>query len=260
MRTYQNNSCTLEYETIGQGRPFVFIHGLGGDHNQIQSVYDPIDNVQLLVINMQGHGNSEANYDTLDFDYMADDVIKLLQLLNIEKATFGGISMGAAISTNIAIRYPQYVKQLLLIRPAWTHLPMDTPVRTAYLDLAQALQQQDKQLFLQSSGWKIVNETTEYTRNTFLHTFNEPINVKEWQKFAILPTKSPFHSIEELKTINMPTTILACKNDFVHPFEYGEYFHQYIVKSILIEIPSKDVDSKKHREMINQTIQSIFSK
>ena len=38
----------IEYEVKGSGIPFVFIHGLGGDMNQIYSAYDSIDNVQLI--------------------------------------------------------------------------------------------------------------------------------------------------------------------------------------------------------------------
>ena len=106
----------IEYEVKGSGIPFVFIHGLSGDMNQIYSAYDLIDNVQLININMQGHGNTLANYETLDFNTMADDVIQVLHHLQIQQAIFGGISMGAAIAMNIAIRYPKYVNKLILVR------------------------------------------------------------------------------------------------------------------------------------------------
>ncbi|MBQ7890675.1 MAG: alpha/beta hydrolase [Erysipelotrichaceae bacterium] len=250
----------IEYEVKGSGIPFVFIHGLGGDMNQIESAYDPIDGVQLININMQGHGNTLANYETLDFNTMADDVIQVLHHLQIQQAIFGGISMGAAIAMNIAIRYPKYVNKLILVRPAWTHKPMSKEVQTAYTSLADALQQQNKTMFLESEGWKIVNQTTDYTRNTFLHTFEEPINVKEWQKFNILPFKTPYNSIVELENLDVYTSIIACRNDFVHPYEYAEYYHKHLKNSVLVEIPSKDIDSKKHREMMNQEIYKAIKK
>ena len=250
----------IEYEVQGIGTPFVFIHGLGGDMQQIYSAYDPIDGVQLININMQGHGKSLAKYESLDFYTMADDVITVLNELHITNATIGGISMGAAIAINIAIRYPHYVSKLLLVRPAWTHKPMSDDVQTAYTSLATALACEDKFIFLNSEGWNIVNQTTAYTRSTFLHTFNEEVNVQEWQKFSILPSKTPHNSIAEIENIYIPTTILACRNDFVHPYEYGEYYHQHLKNSVLVEIPSKDEDSIKHREIMNQEIYKLSKK
>ena len=250
----------IEYEVKGSGIPFVFIHGLGGDMNQIESAYDPIEGVQLININMQGHGNTPANYETLDFYTMADDVIHVLHKLEIQQAIFGGISMGAAIAMNIAIRYPDYVSKLLLVRPAWTHEPMSKEVQIAYTSLADSLQHQNKNMFLESEGWKIVNQTTNYTRNTFLHTFEEPINVREWRKFNIMPLKTPHNSIVELENLVICTTIIACRNDFVHPYEYAEYYHKHLKNSILVEIPNKDMNAKKHREMMNHEIYKAIKK
>ena len=254
MHTFKHNDLTLEYTIQGTGIPFVFIHGLGGNTTQIQSVYQPIDGIQLIAINMQGHGNSEIDPLTLNFSSMADDVIYLLNLLQIEKAYFGGISMGVAISTNIAIRYPNYVMELICIRPAWTHKAMPKNVQQAYTDLAKALSENSKENFLTSIGWQIVSQTTNYTRNTFLTTFEEEINVKQWQKFSILPNQVPYTSIDDLKQLQIPTTIIACRNDFVHPYEYAEEYHQYIPNSILIEIPNKDVDPKLHNQIINTVL------
>ena len=252
MNTFEHNNLTFEYEITGAGVPFVFIHGLGGDISQIRSVYQPIDGVQLITMNMQGHGNSVANYDNYTFNELADNVMALLDYLHIDTAYFGGISMGAAIATNIAIRYPKRVIELICIRPAWTHLGMATDVQQAYVHLANSLSIQDRSSFLNSEGWKIINETTDYTKNTFLHTFEEPVNIREWKKFSLLPFDKPYNSIQELGFINIPTTIIACKQDFVHPYEFAQEYHQYIKNSMLIEVPNKDTDSKLHNIKINE--------
>lgn len=259
MLTYKNKNRTLEYTIVGTGKPLVFIHGLGGDINQIQSLYQPIEHIQLILPNMQGHGNSESDYSTLDFNTMADDTICLLKQLQISHADFAGISMGAAIITNIAIRYPQFVDKLILIRPAWTHQSMAVEVQQAYSDLAFYLQKKDKNRYLTSQGWHIVEQTTNYTRNTFLHTFEEPINVKEWQKFEIIPYKAPFTNIKDLLKITQPTAIIVCKQDFVHPYEYGNYYHQHITNSHVYEIPSKDINPLQHKAQINTILKEFLT-
>lgn len=56
----------------------------------------------------------------------------------------------------------------------------------------------------------------------------------------------------------MPVTILANKNDLCHPFEYGIYLQKQIPGEELIEIPDKDTDGAKHKEMINQVIKEFL--
>ncbi len=133
--TFAHNGILLEYEVSGEDAPLVFLHGLGGGINQIDAVYEPVEKVRLITLNQQGHGNSGVNWERYDFDYLADDVVALLDHLHLEKAVFAGISMGAAVCLNIAVRYPQRVEKMLLIRNAWTDKPMAEEVCRAYWDM-----------------------------------------------------------------------------------------------------------------------------
>ena len=254
MNTIKLNNLSIEYEVKGTGTPLVFLHGLGGDTSQIHSVYHPIDHIQLININLPGHGHSEADYNNYCFNSLAANVIAILQSLNIKKAYFAGISMGAAIATTIAIQYPKYVIELICIRPAWTHHAMGALVQKAYTSLATSLSRNSLDDFMNSQGFSIVNNTTNYTRNTFLHTFEEVNNLREWKKFEILPFDKPYTTISELESIDIYTTIIACKDDFVHPYEYAEEYHKHIKNSNLIEIPNKDTDPILHNQIINDVL------
>ncbi len=179
MDQFEYNGVILEYEVSGTGIPFVFLHGMGGSVEQIRSVYEPVRGIRLISMNQQGHGNSGVNWDRFDFDHLGDDVIALLDHMGVEKAVLGGISMGAAVSLNTAVRYPERVQQLLLIRNAWTDHPM-------------------------------------------------------------------------------PVTIIACRNDLCHPYEYGSYLAGQIADASFIEIPDKDTDGMEHKRMINEAILRMF--
>ena len=65
-----------------------------------------LEGVCLIHLNQQGHGESEACWEKFDFDHLADDVCDLMDRLEIKKAYFAGISMGAAVCLNLAVRYP----------------------------------------------------------------------------------------------------------------------------------------------------------
>lgn len=232
----------------------VFLHGMGGSIEQIRKIYEPIPGIQVIVPNQQGHGESEADWDTLDFDCMADDIIALLEELKIETAYFAGISMGAAVCLNLAVRYPQRVKKLFLIRNAWTEKPMEEDRRKAYADMGNCLREGGIEAFYKTEGWNIVKEPSAYTRNAFTCTFEDTSCLKYWQKYLILPNKVPVKNVEEIRRIQSPTVILANKNDFCHPFEYGIHIHNLISNSRFFEIPDKDQDGTGHNKEINRII------
>lgn len=248
----------LEYMVSGQGCPLVFLHGLGGSIRQIQSTFDPTPGVQLIVLNQQGHGSSGADWETYSFDRLGEDVLALLDFLKIEKASFAGISMGAAVSLNIAVRFAQRVERMLLIRNAWTDQPMSEPVRRAYLDLGQSLHLGGLEAFRQTAGWEIVSKTTPYTKNAFTAPFQEEFNVKNWKKFLLLPSQAPIASLDALRNLHIPVMILANENDFCHPYAYGKLLERTIPKAIFRQIPDKDSDPAEHRRQINLAVRELL--
>lgn len=247
----------MEYEVWGEGEPFVFLHGMGGSIQQIRNLYDPISGIKLIVPNQQGHGGSEADWEHFDFDHLADDVIGLLEELNIETAYFAGISMGAAVCLNLAVRYPGRVRKLLLIRNAWMENPMPEGTRRAYADLGNCLREGGLEAFYQTEGWKLVSEASPYTRNAFTCTFEEESCRKYWQTYLILPGKTPVTSAEQIQSLKMPVFIVANRNDLCHPFEYGVWIHKLIPRSRFYEVPDKDRDGEGHKRGINQVIREM---
>ncbi len=56
----------------------------------------------------RGHGRTVplGNRHFLRFNSFSNDIINLLDHLNLPKVVMGGISMGAGIALNFAVRYP----------------------------------------------------------------------------------------------------------------------------------------------------------
>ena len=258
MRILIKDGRRLEYQVTGEGKPFVFLHGMGGSVKQIESAYIPLAGVQLININQQGHGHSDADWKEYDFEHLADDVISLLDELKIEKVYLGGISMGAAVSLNIAVRYPEKVEGLLLIRNAWTIEPMSKEVQKAYYDMGLALKEKSIDAFYETVGWNLIKEQSFYTRNAFVSPFRDEACLKYWEKYLILPGKTPVHDLGQLENLSMPVYILANKNDFCHPFEMGVWMHEHIKGSTFREIPDKDVDPAEHKKLSNDIIKTMI--
>src|SRR5690606_31263385 len=108
------------------GAPFVFQHGLGGDTHQILDLYSPPPGVRLITLDSRAHGATEPLGDAtmLHFSALADDLVALLDHLGLASAVIGGISMGAGVALNVALRHPQRLQGLILSRPAWLDRPL----------------------------------------------------------------------------------------------------------------------------------------
>lgn len=255
---FTHRGVRLEYTVSGQGSALVFLHGLGGSIRQIQSTLDPIPGIRLIVPNQQGHGNSGADWETYGFDRLGEDVVALLDYLGVEKASFAGISMGAAVSLNIAVRSAPRVERMLLIRNAWTDQPMSEPVQRAYRDLGQSLHLGGLEAFRKTAGWDIISKTTPYTKNAFTVPFQEEFNLKNWEKFLLLPSQAPIASLGALRNLHIPVMILANKNDFCHPYSYGKLLEKAIPGAVFRQIPDKDSDPTGHRQQINLAVRELL--
>ena len=255
---FDHDGLRLFYRVTGEGRPLVFLHGMGGSTKQIDAVYDPVPGVQLITMDQQGHGESDAHWETFSFDRLADDVIALLDSLSLEKVTLAGISMGAAVSLNLAARFPQRVEKLLLIRNAWTDQPMSEEVQIAYRDLGLALAEGSVERFYASEGWRIVAGPSDYTRGAFLSPFRDPSSLKNWKKYLLLPPQKAVSSAEVLRQLMVPVHILANRNDLCHPFAYGVYLSKQIPHASLTEIPDKDSDAAGHKAAVNRAIRAVM--
>ncbi|MEA5142920.1 MAG: alpha/beta hydrolase [Oscillibacter sp.] len=258
MESFYHNGLRLFYRVTGEGRPLVFLHGMGGSTKQIDAVYDPIPGVQLITMDQQGHGESDADWETFSFDSLADDVIALLDRLSLERAAIAGISMGAAVSLNLAARYPQRVEKLLLIRNAWTDQPMSEEVQIAYRDLGLALAEGSVERFYASEGWRIVAESSDYTRGAFVSPFRDPSSLKNWKKYLLLPPQKAVSSVEVLRQLTVPVHLLANRQDLCHPFSYGVYLSKQIPHAGLTEIPDKDSDAAGHKAAVNRALRAVM--
>ena len=257
MRIYEHRGLHLEYQITGNGTPVIFLHGMGGGLGQIRSVYDKTEGIRLIIPVMQGHGGSEADWEHYDFDHLGDDVTALMDGLGLQKAMLAGISMGAGTALNIAIRHPERVTSLLLIRNAWTDRPMEPDVVQAYEDLGRCLREGGLKAFQKTPGWEIVKEPSAYTRSAFTRPFTDPTEQKNWQKYLILPRRIPIRDKAELKHLRMPVRILANRHDLCHPFRYGEWMQQQIPGAVLTEIPDKDTDPAEHRRQVNEALRDL---
>jgi pimeloyl-ACP methyl ester carboxylesterase len=109
------NGISLYYETYGEGSPVLVLHGgsafIETMHNQITAL---ADEHFVIAPDSRAHGRtSDAEGVPLSYVQMADDMIALMDLLDLEKADIVGWSDGGNIGLDMAIRYPGRVGKLV---------------------------------------------------------------------------------------------------------------------------------------------------
>lgn len=254
MESFEFRGLRLRYLDRGEGRPLVFLHGLGGGMDQILNTLEPLPDLRLIVPEMEGHGESEADWENYGFSRLAEDLAALMDRLGVKLAAMAGISMGAAVCLRFALDYPERVESLLLIRNAWGDCPMAEPVVRAYADLGRCLREGGEAAFRQTESWDLVKEPSAYTRAAFLKPFSQPDNLRNWQKYLILPPQQPVKNREELSSLRMPVRILANRSDLCHPYALGERLAALIPGADFFEIPDKDSDPAGHKAQLNRLL------
>jgi pimeloyl-ACP methyl ester carboxylesterase len=106
----------IEYRTIGNGQPIVFIHGGHSNcHETLSCKGFDLERFQLIIPSRPGYGNTPlANNNTPG--KAAGLIAELLEILSIDKAIIYGISAGGLTAIELAAVFPIKLINLYSLR------------------------------------------------------------------------------------------------------------------------------------------------
>lgn len=124
------DGARIVYADMGQGKPVVLLHGLGGSLFDWRHIAPELARRgwRVIVPDMLGAGESDAPANA---DYsvraQAGRVVALLDSLGIRRASFVGNSYGGGVSLMVATEWPDRVEKLALLDAACypDGLPLD---------------------------------------------------------------------------------------------------------------------------------------
>jgi pimeloyl-ACP methyl ester carboxylesterase len=260
---FRRQEIEFWYAEKGAGLAFVFQHGLGGDRRQPLELYVYHTGIHLIAMDCRGHGKTQPLGDPalLRFDVFADDVVALLDHLGIAQFVAGGISMGAGVAVNLALRYAPRVAGLILVRPAWLAQPSPANL-DCMVEVGQWIRDygivQGRQGFLDSPLYRRLAQEAPYTADSLLAQFDEPRAADAWPRLLRLPAGAPNCHPGEWRKIAAPTLVIANHADLTHPFEYAQTLAAAIPRAQLVEVPSKAVDQKAHVAAVRRHIDNFL--
>jgi len=109
-------ACWINESNFGEYKQsFVFIHGSGGDHSAWSHQYSGLHKqYNIAAVDLPGHGNSEGSGEN-DIGSYCLWVKKLLDILPLKNIILVGHSLGAAISLQFALNYPQKIQGIVTV-------------------------------------------------------------------------------------------------------------------------------------------------
>jgi pimeloyl-ACP methyl ester carboxylesterase len=112
--TFDSAGVSIAYLVAGKGEPVVLIHGLyssAGINWELPGTVNLLaQRYQVIALDLRGHGRSgKPREEDAYGPQMAEDVIRLMDHLKIEKAHIVGYSLGGMIALNVIANHPDRV-------------------------------------------------------------------------------------------------------------------------------------------------------
>ena len=114
----------IHYVETGEGRPIVFLHGLGAQlHHFRHTLFGRFGpGYRLIALDRPGSGYSvRASGATGRLPEQADIVRRFIEALGLERPLVVGHSLGGAVTLTLAVEHPQAIAGIALLGPL-THL------------------------------------------------------------------------------------------------------------------------------------------
>jgi pimeloyl-ACP methyl ester carboxylesterase len=123
------DGVSVWYDTVGRGEPLVLIGGCGLASNQWEFMLPILrDQFQVVLFDPRGAGRAERPEAGVTVEQWTDDLKRVLDALEIEKAYLFGAGDGSYIVIRFAVKYPG---RAAAIAHGGMHKPTDTSLKVA---------------------------------------------------------------------------------------------------------------------------------
>lgn len=228
----------------GDGPPILLQHGLCGDASQTAEACSPAH--RRITLECRGHGQSDPD-GPFSIETFTTDIIALLELLP-SPVPVGGISMGAAIATRIAVLRPDLVSALILIRPAWTveNAPDNMAPNAEVGRLLARLPAADARATFATSltAQRLATEAPDNLAS-LMGFFSRP-QPSTAALLQAISADGPGISEIDLSALRCPALICGTEEDAIHPYAHAADLARMIPGARLVKLPAKGRDKSAH--------------
>jgi pimeloyl-ACP methyl ester carboxylesterase len=112
--------ATLFYTDEGAGEPLLLVHGWTCDSNDyLSQIAHFRATCRVIAPDLRGHGRSAVLPHGYDARTFARDLVELLDLLGVARCVAVGHSLGGLIVSVMAVEYPERIRGVVCLDPAY---------------------------------------------------------------------------------------------------------------------------------------------
>jgi pimeloyl-ACP methyl ester carboxylesterase len=105
----------LHYRTLGQGNPFIILHGLFGSSDNWQTIAKKLsESYTVILVDLRNHGHSPHAEDW-NYEVMSKDVEALVSSLPYSEFILMGHSMGGKVAMKFACEHEGLLSHLIVV-------------------------------------------------------------------------------------------------------------------------------------------------
>jgi pimeloyl-ACP methyl ester carboxylesterase len=218
--SFEHRGARLAYEVHGTGkRTLVYLHGLLMDSQMNRGLAKSLAErgARVALLDLLGHGHSDKppQASAYRMDSYADEVVAFLDHLRVDRAVIGGVSLGADVSLQVAVRAPERVSGLLLEMPV---LEWAVPAAAMlFTPLLLAMHYASGPAGLVARLVRRVPRTGMGSIDSVLEALSTRPEVVKAVLHGIL-TGPVAPTVEQRRAIAVPTLVIAHTSDLIHPF------------------------------------------
>ena len=205
------NGINLYYETHGSGRPLILLHGGLGSGEMFEPVVPQLaESHQVVTVDLQGHGRTADIDRPLDAVLMAGDIAALIDHLKLAKPDVVGYSLGGGVAFHTAAKYPAKVRRLVMV---------SANIRPDAIYPEMRAQQ-----------GQVTAAAVDFMQDTPMYQLYQRVAPRP-QDFPRLLDKigaamsKDFDFAEEVRSLQVPTMVVAADADMAPPSHYVEVFN-----------------------------------
>ena len=206
----------LHVESKGEGPALLFLHGFGGSARNWRPQIRALSGAhRCIAYDARGHARSEAPADPAVYDAAAfvADGVRVLAEAGVGRATWIGLSMGAAVALEAAIRAPETVRSLVL-----ASLPAGrggSGISGHAADFADAIEREGLEAAGARFVWGTPSGALDPGAKLIRHRFLEhpPHGLVNTLRGLLAPWPPPRERAAELARVRVPALILAGSRD-----------------------------------------------
>ena len=251
------NKSVLKYYEQGSGLPVILIHGFPLCNKmwrpQVTAMADA--GYRVICPDLPGFGESLPAERPASISLYADAVIGLLDILGVERAVVGGMSMGGYVLLNLAERYPErLLGAMFLVTRAAADDAVGKQKRTS---LAAEVSAGNLMIVPDTfAGVLFAPDTSRKNPEIFFE-------VRQWMEKTpaegmvggLLAMRDRVDSVAKLAGFSMPSLVVGAELDMAVPIEHSRLLAEFLPDAELKIIPGAGhMANLEEPELFNQSL------